>query len=40
MEVEGITLGKAEFGDVFFVEFIVTSDSLTVTDFTLNSYQF
>jgi len=34
------TLGEAEFGDIFDVEFITTGTTLTVTDFTLNGHQF
>ena len=34
------TLGDAQFGDIFEAEFINTGATLTVTDFTLNGYQF
>ena len=34
------TLGKAEFGDIFDIEFISTGLGLTVTDYSLNGYQF
>jgi len=34
------TLGEAEFGDIFDVEFIKDTGSLWVTDFTLNGHQF
>ena len=34
------TLGQAEFGDIFDIEFISTGATLTVTDYSLNGYQF
>ena len=34
------TLGDAQFGDIYEAEFINTGATLTVTDFTLNGYQF
>ena len=35
------TLGNAEFGDIFDIEFIRNSGgTLTVTDYTLNGFQF